>query len=72
MGAYQSISTAKLIKEIKENNIKKVFYSTSKETHKILKSKYNIDNELIKFSFIDKVLITLDEMFFSKILKKLK
>ena len=42
----------KLIKEIKENNIKKVFYSTSKETHEILKSKYNIDNELIKFSFI--------------------
>ena len=72
-GFYQSISTAKLIKEIKENNIKKVFYSTSKETHEILKSKYNIDNELIKFSFIDKVLITLDEIsIFSKILKKLK
>ena len=33
-GFYQSISTAKLIKEIKENNIKKVFILLQKKLMK--------------------------------------
>ncbi|WP_440931806.1 glycosyltransferase [Candidatus Pelagibacter sp.] len=71
-GFYQSLATAKLVKNINQNNIKKIYFCTTKTTQNILRS-HKIESKLIQINFFEKILNKLDEIdFFSFILKKLK
>ena len=71
-GFYQSLSIAKLLKKINKTDVKKIYFCTSKSTQKIL-SIYEIESNLIKINFFEKVLNKFDEInFFSLILKKFK
>lgn len=71
-GFYQSLSTAKIINDFKNPNLKIVFFCTSENVQKVL-FKHNIKSKILKIGYFERFINIIDQkIFFSKILKKLR
>lgn len=71
-GFYQSLSTAKIVNNFKNPNLKIDFFCTSENAQKVL-FKYNIKSKILRIGYFERFINTIDQnIFFSKILKKLK
>ena len=71
-GFYQSLSTAKIVNNFKNPDLKIVFFCTSENVQKIL-FKHNIKSKILKIGYFEKFINIIDqEIFFSTILKNLR